>query len=358
MKKRILILPFILIVLVIGGVYYSTNLQKKENLNDEDWKGALEKIVTTKDEETEDVEWPGPFKELDTTEFDSEYKTFENIGNGSRFYVYNSKGDVYFSTSYIKDESKLVQLIGADSKFFSKVDTACSVEKSSSLFVKDNDQVFLGYIEISNDPTNFQILERIYSQDGMPSSETIAKDSNNFYLGCGNKLVTEDDLDVSTSNLTYIGDGVFSDDVENYIFRERRLESNLSTRKITFDTYVVKSLDLPNGQEISYSLPIKYRDRISTEIITKKVDNLPSNFSENYDGALEYIEMSKYMSPVPDYVNGGWHTFVTSTNYKWNVYEMPVSNNLHVEFGYSYKNEEDTIPLRDWIDVIYSINIK
>jgi hypothetical protein len=361
MSKKYIIL--ILILLAIVGIFYFINTQKEKGVGIEGWKRTLEDIATTKgeeDKENENVEWPGPFKELDTTEFDKKYKPFEDIDPyTTKFYVWDLEGNVYYNTSYSKDEKHLVKLEGAEKEYFSRIDMACSVEKSYSLFVKDNDQVFVGYREISKDPDNFKILEKVLPEEGMmPSSQTIAKDSNNYYLGCGNKLVTEDNLDTSTSNLSHIGGGIFSDGTQNYRFRERKLEDNLYTKNVTFDAYIIKSLNLSNGQVFTYELPLEHKDKVVVQAITKASDSYPENYAEGYDGPIEYTEVDEYISPVPAYINGGWYSFVTSTNYKWNVYEVPINNNSHIELSYSYKNFKDAISLRDWIDIIFSVAIK
>jgi cell division protein FtsL len=292
-------------------------------------------------------------------EFVKKYAYFEDKKLNS--FVYSRFDNSVYLIQYkfvnpYYNERVLTLIDGADAETYEFFGTACSVEKSSIFFTTDKNGVYLGGNTISNDPENFEIVDKLTFGGEAPGSSTIARDSDSWYLDCGNKLVTESELDVSTSNLEYLGDGIFTDSIEFYKFRERRLEPNLSTREITYDTYLVKKVNLPNGNLLSYDIPLEYAgDNFSSEIVLRSIDGSPESIETV--GDIEDKNVQTYRSPVPDDIDGMWYEFLNDSGIKWMVYEKPVNDNMHIELIYSYEAEEDKISIDDWIEFIYSVKI-
>jgi hypothetical protein len=163
---------------------------------------------------------------------DANPETFEIL---NRYY---SKDDQYvFQYDYPTWE----KVEDFDPQTFEIIGTACSVERSFTNFIKDKDGVYFGTsIKISDDPDNFEIVDTLSFGGEIPSSETIAKDSTDWYLGCGHKLIT--DIDLDTSTLEYLNEGRFTDGNNIYEFKKVRLEENaLYTRDVMFEVNIIES---------------------------------------------------------------------------------------------------------------------
>ncbi|MEY2641068.1 MAG: hypothetical protein RL150_461 [Candidatus Parcubacteria bacterium] len=130
--------------------------------------------------------------------------------------------------------------------------------------------------------------------------------------------------------------------------------SDVKRSDIMPSSWIQETIDLGLNKRLTFWTPSQYKDHISSRVINKKIDYQPEDFG------LQTIGGSVSDKKEIQIINGTAisYFFVTATNYKWNMVEIPLSNKSHVEIGVSYKNPNDAISNEDWNKIVSTFEIK
>lgn len=135
-------------------------------------------------------------------------------------------GNGYFkdSKNIFKYNFDLEKIDTFDFETFEIIGTACSVDNlSNTSFVKDKNGIYFDDTKISDDIDGFKIIDELKWGDLSSTEESIAKDSNGLYLGCGYKKLGEGI--VFNGKLEYLGDGKITDGSDIYILKKDSIDS-------------------------------------------------------------------------------------------------------------------------------------
>lgn len=130
---------------------------------------------------------------------------------------------------------------------------------------------------------------------------------------------------------------IYNNNVEKY-----NVEKEANWTKQYIEVYdgnllVFKS---PQNKNIHFSAPVVY--------------DIPDGVPEDED--LDNIRIINSKEIQLEDMVVKTYNFITSTNYKWSIAEIPLDDDLHIELGYSYKNQEnDMLSSQEWDRLIQSI---